>query len=154
MMKELFLNRMEHWLHICINAKVEWDFRWQRCQVQYVQLQNGVYCPNGKDNGKAICAVKVEGETNALLKFGEEGNEYVMAGETWAVPKIVATILITHHLLYRDDAIPVIFDGHGGFEMLALPDVPSRAEMFCSPKNLIMTYASASAIIYVFVRTI
>ncbi|KAI6111419.1 P-loop containing nucleoside triphosphate hydrolase protein [Pisolithus sp. B1] len=43
--------------------------------------------------------------------------------------KITAAVLIAHHLLCRDDAPPIVFDGQGGFEIPALPDVPLGAVM-------------------------
>jgi Helicase conserved C-terminal domain len=43
--------------------------------------------------------------------------------------KMVAAVRIAAHLLSRDDAPPIIFDGEGGFEIPPLPDILDRSDV-------------------------
>jgi hypothetical protein len=43
--------------------------------------------------------------------------------------KITAAVLISSHLLSRDDAPPVVFDGEGGYTIPPLPEIPHGAEV-------------------------
>jgi len=58
-------------------------------------------------------------------EFFKAQNDWLEEGSA----KITAAVRIAVHLLSRDDAPPVFFDGEGGFEIPPLPEISQGADL-------------------------